>query len=180
MWVATGVGPLGPVGRPAVGTATAGLGALLPGPTPTRCDCPSVRAGPRVRGRCLGFRGVGQGYVWYFRIPHLQREFPHGRPPPGGRHLCFWGGDAFVFLLVSILCSIHIGDRDGCVRSHASTHDIARQASKREFVALMAPPPSPRSAAALLGPPPPVSPRPPLPPSPPPPPFEPASMLKPP
>ena len=54
--------PWVPSERPAVGTATAGLGALLPGPTPTRCDCPSVRAGPRVRGRCLGFRAVRNIY----------------------------------------------------------------------------------------------------------------------
>ena len=85
--------PRGAVGRPAVGTATAGLGVLLPGPTPTRCDSPSIRACPRVRGRCLGFRGVGQGYVWYFRTPHLQRGFPHA-PPGGGIRLlcsfCYW------------------------------------------------------------------------------------------
>ena len=56
------------------------LGTLLPGPTTlTCCDCPSVRAGPRVRGRCLGSGGGlpfpapvwKGGYVWYF----LKRYF---------------------------------------------------------------------------------------------------------
>ena len=47
------------VGAPAVWTATAGLGALLPGPPPARCDCPSVRAGPRVRGRWSSPRAAG-------------------------------------------------------------------------------------------------------------------------
>ena len=64
---------------------------VLPPPAAT------ARLSERVRvcgGGASGSGGVGQGYVWYFRIPHLPREFPHGRPPQGG-------GTPFVFLLVS-------------------------------------------------------------------------------
>ena len=53
------------------------------------CQSRSAYAGavPRVQGGRLS-------YVWYFRIPHLPREFPHA--PPGG------GDMSFVFLLLLV------------------------------------------------------------------------------